>query len=117
MRKEIIKECAYLFCLDVEELVGRSHMRHICKARFALYKALHLRGGSYSAIGRAIGGRDHTTIMHGIARADYMMEKDPHYARRVKWLVAMQPERLDPAYLPPEPELEPEPEEWEKWYA
>lgn len=110
VKQEIIKECAYLFGLDVEELVGRSHMQHICKARFALYKAFHLRGWSYSAVGRAIGGRDHTTIINGIARAEYWMEKDPRYARRIERLVTMQPERLDPAYLPPEPEPEPEPE-------
>lgn len=100
MKQEIIKACADMFGIHPRDLVGDARMGFLMPARFALYKAFHMRGWSYSRVGRAIGGRDHTTIMHGIARAEYMMEKDPRYAERVRQLAEMKPTAIDPALLP-----------------
>ena len=79
-------------------------------ARFALYKALQLRGWSTSKIGHAIGGRDHSTILHGIKRAEYMMERNPHFANAVQRLAELKPTAIDPGCLPPDrgPKQDPE---------
>lgn len=58
-------------------------------ARWALYKrprflACHLaraEGWSYKKIGDALGGRDHSTIIHACARAEQMLDDDPLFAR------------------------------------
>jgi len=65
-------------------------------ARFAMYKTLRERGWSYPRIGKLFGGKDHSTIIHGVRRADYMIEKDADYAAKVK---ALTETRLTPAAL------------------
>jgi hypothetical protein len=39
-------------------------------------------------IGAAIGGRDHSTILHGIRRAETFIERDPAFAAMVSKLKA-----------------------------
>ena len=115
MKQEIINECARLFDVHPRDLVGPAKFAFFTKPRFALYKALRMRAWSTSMIGRAIGGRDHSTILYGIKRAEYIMERDPHFADVVQQLAEMKPTSIDPSLLPSKPE--PDPEEWEKWYA
>lgn len=117
MKQEIINECARLFDVHPRDLVGDARMGFLMPARFALYKALRLRGWSCSRIGHAVGGRDHSTILHGLKRAEYMMECDPRYAEAVQWLAELKQKAIDPAYLPTLQKPKPEPEAWEKWYA
>jgi chromosomal replication initiator protein len=111
VKKEIINKCAELFDVHPRDLVSDARFGFLIPARFALYKTLHMRGWSYSRIGRELGGRDHATVIHGVNRADYMMEKDPDYTRKVELLADMKPKALDPSLLPPQEEPEPEPEE------
>ena len=33
--------------------------------------------------------RDHTTVIHAVQRAEYMMERDPNYAKSIQELVDM----------------------------
>lgn len=115
MKQEIINECARLFDVHPRDLVGNTRFGFLIPARFALYKALRMRAWSTSMIGRAIGGRDHSTILHGLKRAEYMMDRDPHFADAVRHLAEMKPIAIDPSLLSSKPE--PELEEWEKWYA
>ena len=61
--------------VSVDDLKGPSKLRTVVYPRF---RAMHMlrqlkRGGepmSYPAIGGVLGGRDHTTIMNGIQRAE-----------------------------------------------
>ena len=115
MKQEIINECARLFGVHQRDIVSDARFGFLIPARFALYKALRLRGWSCAQIGKLVSGRDHSTILHGLKRADYMMERDPSYAAKVLAMVDLKPTAIDPAFLPPEPEAEPK--EWEKWYA
>lgn len=117
MKKEIINKCAELFDVHPRDLVSDARFGFLIPARFALYKALRLRGWTASMIGRAIGGRDHKTILHGIKRAEYMIERDPDYADAVQHLADLKPKALDPFHLPQEPGL-PRKEEnplWQLW--
>lgn len=56
-------------------------MRPAVLARMAVAKALRDRGLSLSVIGKAMGGRDHSTIHH-------LLEKFPEYAAHYPMLVA-----------------------------
>ena len=109
MKQEIINECAKLFGVHPRDLVGNARFGFLMPARFALYKALHLRGWSSARIGRNIGGRDHTTVLHGLKRADYMMERDASYAERIHKLAEMKPTAIDPSLLPTPPKPEDDP--------
>ena len=52
-----------------EEISGRSRELRVSRARQAAWSLLEARGLSRSEIGRAFG-RDHTTVVAGIAAAD-----------------------------------------------
>lgn len=110
VKHEIINECARLFDIHQRDIVSDARFGFLMPARFALYKALRLRGWSTSKIGHAIGGRDHSTILHGIKRAEYMMERNPQFAAIVQRLAELKPTAIDPSCLPPDrgPKQEPE---------
>jgi chromosomal replication initiation ATPase DnaA len=65
--------------------MGPARFRFVTVARFAVYKAMRIRGWSFSQIGQLMN-RDHTTVMHGVTRAEYYIEKDPDYAAKVQIL-------------------------------
>lgn len=98
MRSELVTYCAELFDLDPKDLIGRKRKRSVTRARFALYAALRQRGWSYPAIGKFIG-RDHATIIHGVRKADYLMEHDRSYEEKIEALAMWKPK---PVVLPVE---------------
>jgi len=91
MKGEIIKLCATLFGVPVKDLVSPKRSKPIVEARFALYAALRMRGWSYTRIGRFLG-RDHATVMYGVQRAEYIMERHPLYEKKVEKISMWQPE-------------------------
>lgn len=83
----ILNKASELFDLSVKELSGNQRYRYLMPARFAMYKALRVRAFSYPRIGKLFGGKDHSTIIHGVKRAEYMMERDPEYKAKVEELI------------------------------
>jgi chromosomal replication initiator protein len=66
---EIIKEVALKYGLTYAQLVShRRHARLIPARHEAYFRAYKETSASLPQIGLAFGGRDHTTIMHGIRR-------------------------------------------------
>lgn len=63
--KRIIRRIAKEFDVPVSEILGRSRRREITTPRnAAIYACLTETSLSLPQIGRAFGGRDHTTIIH-----------------------------------------------------
>jgi chromosomal replication initiator protein len=59
------------------ELVGKERHRRIALARHvAMYLCKHQLRCSYPEIGRAFGGRDHTTVMSAVRRIEDLREND-----------------------------------------
>jgi len=54
--------------VHVCDLLGRSRTRHLVSARAEFVRLANSLGYSYPVIGRALGGRDHTTCVHLAAR-------------------------------------------------
>lgn len=94
----IAQRCCELTGVHPRDLAGRYRFAFISEARFALYKALHLRGWSYSKIGRELD-RDRTSVRNGVDRANYMMVRDKTFKGIVHTLATMP--------LNPTPEKEP----------
>lgn len=66
---EIIVAVASDYGLGKGDLVGRSRRFPVVRARQeAMWRLRTLRGLSLAQIGRMLGGRDHTTILHGVRR-------------------------------------------------
>lgn len=102
--EDIIRRTAAAFGLTVEQLRSPCRLRKFTEPRFAAYWLLRKHptsGGrqrSFPEIGRLLGGKDHSSVMHGIARAVEIAEHDPDYAAR---LLALDQGRE--VYGPPRP--------------
>ena len=67
--------------LTTGDLVGPSRCRAVAEARsIAMYLARHLTDQSLYAIGHACGGRDHTTVLHGVRVIEERLSRDPAFA-------------------------------------
>ena len=68
------------FAVTVDDLRGKSRNHQIAWARqVAMYLLREETDASLFAIGRQLGGRDHTTIMHGIR-----MHEERLYEERIR---------------------------------
>ncbi|WP_425286425.1 helix-turn-helix domain-containing protein, partial [Acinetobacter baumannii] len=64
---EIQRKVAEHYNIRLTDLVGPKRVRTLARPRqVAMYLAKHMTSRSLPEIGRRFGGRDHTTIMHGI---------------------------------------------------
>lgn len=60
----------------------------------AAWAARQSAGLSFPEIGRALGGRHHSTVMHGFCRAEEMRDLDPTFLALTDRLAARSRERL-----------------------
>lgn len=73
------------FNVSINELVSSRVNKKIYPIRqIAYYLCRELTPSSLPMIGRAFGNRDHTTIMHGIARAKDIVKEYPTILQKVK---------------------------------
>jgi len=73
---EVIKaEVARRYEVTVEQLEGERREKRISQARhIAIYLARELTNGSFPAIGKAFGARDHTTVMHAYRKVTELLK-------------------------------------------
>jgi chromosomal replication initiator protein len=84
------------FGLSAEELVSsRRSPRIVWPRHIAIYLARELTDQSLPAIGRAFGGRDHTTVLHAWRRTSERIAND----RAARSLIAELSERLQPGLV------------------
>jgi chromosomal replication initiator protein len=75
--EEIQRRVAEHYNVRLSDIVGPKRLRTIARPRqIAMYLAKQLTPRSLPEIGRRFGGRDHTTIMHGIRRIEELMATD-----------------------------------------
>lgn len=80
--KEIERRACKLFKLTPKDLQSSRRNREVCFARqFVMYWTARLCGYSYPQIGRLLGKRDHTTILHG---AKIYPEKRAYMGRNLR---------------------------------
>lgn len=65
------------------EITGQARDRRLARARWAAMVALRRRGFSTPQIGRQLGNRDHTTVIHGLREAAKLQNSDPTFAAMV----------------------------------
>ena len=98
IKARLLNKASELFDVHKRDLNSRVRFAFIMPARFAMYKALRERNWSYPRIGRLFG-KDHSTIIHGVKRAEWLMGRDESYAAKVNELINL---RLTPAALEPD---------------
>ncbi|GAJ46664.1 chromosomal replication initiator protein DnaA [Holospora elegans E1] len=73
----IQKKVAEFYNLKVSDLNSAKRLRNIVRPRqVAMYLSKQLTTASLPYIGKNFGGRDHTTVIHGISTIENLLQKD-----------------------------------------
>jgi len=85
--QQIQKLVASTYKLTSEELVSKNNARQISHPRqIAMYLCKHLTKHSYPEIGRAFGGKHHTTVMHSVEKIEALVATDETLQRLISEL-------------------------------
>ncbi|MFN4171309.1 MAG: chromosomal replication initiator protein DnaA [Pseudorhodobacter sp.] len=75
--EEIQRKVAEHYNVRLSDMIGPKRVRIIARPRqIAMYLSKTLTSRSLPDIGRRFGGRDHTTIMHGVKKIEELMATD-----------------------------------------
>jgi chromosomal replication initiator protein len=75
--EEIQRKVAEHYNIRLSDMIGPKRLRNIARPRqVAMYFSKQLTSRSLPEIGRRFGGRDHTTIMHGVRKIEELMSTD-----------------------------------------
>jgi chromosomal replication initiator protein len=82
--QQIQKLVASTYKLTIEELISKNNARQISHPRqVAMYLCKHLTKHSYPEIGRAFGGKHHTTVMHSVEKIETLVATDETLQRLI----------------------------------
>jgi len=85
--QQIQKLVASAYKLTSEELVSKTNSRNIAHPRqVAMYLCKHLTKHSYPEIGRAFGGKHHTTVIHSVEKIESLVATDETLQRLISEL-------------------------------
>ncbi|HKU75685.1 MAG TPA: chromosomal replication initiator protein DnaA [Pyrinomonadaceae bacterium] len=85
--QQIQKAVAQAYKLTNEELISKNNARQISHPRqVAMYLCKHLTKHSYPEIGRAFGGKHHTTVMHSVEKIEALVTTDETLQRLISEL-------------------------------
>lgn len=76
---DIVHAAAQLSGYTVDQIKGQQRQSQLCEVRAAICHVARSRGHSFPKIGRNLGGRDHTTIIHAANKADALLTRDPDF--------------------------------------
>jgi chromosomal replication initiator protein len=82
--QKIQKAVAASYRIKVEELISKSNTRRLSLPRqVAMYLCKRMTKHSYPEIGRAFGGKHHTTVIHSFGKIDALVKRDAETQRLV----------------------------------
>jgi chromosomal replication initiator protein len=88
--EEIQKRVAEHFSMRMSDMTSARRARAVARPRqVAMYLAKQLTQRSLPEIGRRFGNRDHTTVMHAVARVTELIGRDAGFAEDVELLRRM----------------------------
>ena len=85
--EEIQRKVAEHYNIRLSDMIGPKRLRTIARPRqVAMYLAKQMTTRSLPDIGRRFGGRDHTTIMHGVRKVEELRSNDTQLAEDLELL-------------------------------
>lgn len=85
--EEIQRRVAEHYNIRISDMVGPKRVRNFARPRqVAMYLCKQMTSRSLPEIGRRFGGRDHTTVMHGVRRIDDLRQQDAQIAEDLELL-------------------------------
>jgi chromosomal replication initiation ATPase DnaA len=91
--RSLIVAAAGVFGVSVAEITGAGRSMHQVRPRWAVcLLARQLGGRTLHEIGRMLGGRDHTTILHAVRQATTLRARDADFAAKLNatWAAAIE---------------------------
>ncbi|PYC46957.1 chromosomal replication initiator protein DnaA [Litorivita pollutaquae] len=85
--EEIQRRVSEHYNIRLSDMIGPKRVRNFARPRqVAMYLAKQLTSRSLPEIGRRFGGRDHTTVMHGVKRIEELRISDGQIAEDLELL-------------------------------
>lgn len=86
----IMEQVAKYYRIKITDILGKNRSRGIARPRqMAMCLTKELTSLSLPAIGEAFGGRDHTTVMHGVKTITALRTEDPELAQDYEKLMIL----------------------------
>lgn len=83
----VIRSVAHHYGVTVNDIKSASHKKiHVLPRQIAMYLAKHWTPRSLAEIGRRLGGRDHTTVCHGVRKISGLLESNDMLAAEVAYI-------------------------------
>lgn len=87
---EIIKVIAGFYNINPEQIYEKTRKKEIVYVRqIVMYILREFYNASYPAIGKEIGGRDHTTVIHSYERVQENLKNDPNLQQEIDQIKAV----------------------------
>lgn len=85
--EEIQRKVSEHYNIRLSDMIGPKRVRNFARPRqVAMYLCKQLTTRSLPEIGRRFGGRDHTTVMHGVRRIEDLLHQDSQISEDVDLL-------------------------------
>ena len=85
--EEIQRQVSEHYNIRLSDMIGPRRMRSFARPRqVAMYLCKQMTSRSLPEIGRRFGGRDHTTVMHGVKRIEALRHQDAQIAEDLEML-------------------------------
>jgi chromosomal replication initiator protein len=86
--KKIALSVAEFYNITMEDLIKQSRRKEYVKPRqIAMFLARRELGSSFPTIGDFFGGRDHTTVMHGVEKMDNLTQGNDALKQEVDMII------------------------------
>ncbi len=86
--ERIQREVSKLFGVALSDLKAKDRTKAVALPRqIAMYLARQLTHASLADVGRAFGGKDHTTVLHAVSKIQTLLQEDPKLRTSVDTLV------------------------------
>jgi chromosomal replication initiator protein len=80
----VIEQVSKFYDVDTEDITGRSRNKKVMRPRqVCMYLAREETRASLPQIGRALGNRDHSTVLHGYEKIANLIEEDQQLRRDI----------------------------------
>jgi chromosomal replication initiator protein len=86
--EQIQRKVSDFFSVKLADLKAKNRTKAVAFPRqIAMYLARQLTHSSLSDVGRAFGGKDHTTVLHAVDKIQRLLQEDPKLRKTVDGLI------------------------------
>jgi chromosomal replication initiator protein len=86
--EQVQRRVCEFFGVKLSDLKARTRTKAVAFPRqVAMYLARELTPTSLAEIGRAFGGKDHTTVLHAVEKVRRLVQEDPRFRKTVEGLI------------------------------